>query len=82
MRGRASVGRRESAGDETCPCGGGRGWVRDLTPTAFGTSPKYDKRILARFRKAQFAAKTPLQFWLHLWGGRQGKRTPLKKALG
>ena len=37
---------------------------------------------LARFRKAQFAAKTPLQFWLRLWGGRQGKRTPLKKALG
>ena len=33
----------------------------------------------ARFRKAQFAAKTPLQFWLHLWGGRQGKRTPLKR---
>ena len=45
--------------------------------------PKYvleaDIEKWARFRKAQFAAKTPLQFWLHLWGGRQGKRTPLKR---
>ena len=26
MRGRAGVGRGESAGGETCPCGGGRVW--------------------------------------------------------
>jgi len=26
VRGRASVGRGESVGEETCPCGGGRAW--------------------------------------------------------
>jgi len=44
MRGRASAGRGESAGDETCPCRGGRVWGEESLLAARGVHAREGER--------------------------------------